>query len=93
MLALVSAMLAADLSDPAWMAARMLASDESAGDSAAVAPDGSCLVGAGWRRGLVNRRSVGDVAPSRSGISTLVEDAEMLCLAEGNESGNKGVAR
>ena len=63
------AMLVADLSDPAWMAARMLASDGSAGDSAAVAPEGSCRVGAGWRRGLVERRSVGEDAPSRSGIA------------------------
>ena len=86
-------MLVADLSDPAWMAARMLASDGSAGGSAAAAPDRSCLVGAGWRRGLVERLSVGDVAPSRSGSSTFVEDAEMLCLSDGNDARYEGVAR
>ena len=94
MLALVSvrwvwtlAMLAADLSDPAWMAARMLASEGSVGGSAAAATGRSSLVGGSCRRGLVERRGLVALAPSRSGIS-LCEDAEMLCLAEGNEASN-----
>ena len=93
MLALVSvrwvwtlAMLAADLSDPAWMAARMLASEGSVGGSAAAATGMSCLVGGSWRRGLVERRGL-VVAPSRNGIS-LRDDAEVLCLNDGNDASN-----
>ena len=90
MLELVSAMLAADLSDPAWMAARMLASEGSAGGSAAAAPGRSCLVGADWRRGLVDRLSVGDVAPSRSGISLKCGEMQrdVASLSGGNEARN-----
>ena len=94
MLALVSvrwawtlAILAADLSDPALMAARMLAREGSEGGSAAAAAAGmSCLVVGGCRRGLVERRGL-VAAPSRKGIS-LCEDAEMckLNLGEGNDA-------
>ena len=80
MLALVSvrwdwtlAILAADLSDPALTAARMLASVGSEGGSEAAVTGMSCLVGGGWRRGLVERRGLCWLveAPSRSGSSLL----------------------
>ena len=77
-------MLSVALAVPAWTAARMAASVGSGvGYAAAAGAAGrSCLVGA-CRRGLVERLSVGDVAPSRKGISTLVEDAEMCDVLSG----------
>ena len=79
-------MLSVALAVPAWTAARMAASVGSGVGSAAAAGAAgrSCLVGA-CRRGLVERRSVGDVAPSRCGIATLVDDAEMSSLNECND--------
>ena len=90
-------MLSVALADPAWTAARMAASVGSEGTSAAAAGAGAaceCLASVGaWRRGLVERRSVGDDAPSRCGIASLDDDAEMSRLSKVNEVGNEGVAR
>ena len=94
MLALVSvrwawtlAMLAADLSDPAWTAARMLASEGSEGGSAAAAPGMSCLVGAGWRRGLVDAVRRGRLR-HRVMASRFAKMRRCQCLGEGNEARN-----
>ena len=62
------------------------------GSAAAAAVGRSCLVGA-CRRGLVDLLSVGDDAPSRNGIASLDDDAEMSRLSKVNEVGNEGVAR